>query len=423
MTAAALARARERLAAGDLAAAEAGLAAALRANPRDADLHYLHGVVAARRGESEQSIASFLAALAARPGMAPAWLALGHARMRRGDSAAAVEAYERAATLEPAAADAHFNLGIAHRRLDDLPAAARDFWRAWLRDPTMVDAARGCVGTLGRLARSGLPAPAQAPLALPPRPPAIGVVVCSIDEAKAARVHALYTRLLAGVPHEVLVLRDARSLAEAYNRGVAAVRGDIVVLSHDDIDLLAADFAARVARHLETFDVLGTIGGTLLTGPLPVWAGHPHLRGWIVHRAGPAAPWLVDGVDPRVVAGGMVVLDGVLLAGRREVFARVPFDSATFDGFHGYDIDWSYRVASAGYRLASAGDLRVVHASRGRFDATWERYAARFCAKHGLAPADPGPPPFYETALGSREEVGWLFDWLAGIAGEDGATT
>jgi hypothetical protein len=156
-----------------------------------------------------------------------------------------------------------------------------------------------------------------------------------------------------------------------------------------------------------------------MTGPVPIWAGHPHLRGWITHHPPGAKAWQVDLLHPLPLAGGVVILDGVLLAGRRDVFARVPFDAETFDGFHGYDVDWSYRAAQAGFRIAAAGDLRVIHASGGRYDATWERYAQRFCAKHAVGITPAAAPPFRTVTLNSAQEIGAFYDGLASMAEAD----
>jgi Glycosyltransferase like family len=109
---------------------------------------------------------------------------------------------------------------------------------------------------------------------------------------------------------------------------------DIVVLSHDDIDVLADDFAARLFDHLRSFDALGVIGSTRADGPAVGWSGHPHLRGWITHHSPNEAQWQVDVLDHRAVADNMTVLDGVFMAARREVLRAVPFDAALFDRFH-----------------------------------------------------------------------------------------
>src|SRR6185436_8223390 len=68
---------------------------------------------------------------------------------------------------------------------------------------------------------------------------AVSVVVCSIDDAKLSRMRASFTAALAGRDHEFVVIRDARSLAEAYTRALERCRHEIVVFSHDDVELVS----------------------------------------------------------------------------------------------------------------------------------------------------------------------------------------
>jgi hypothetical protein len=277
----------------------------------------------------------------------------------------------------------------------------------------LFDAAKQCVATLAQIVRDGATEAGGSTIALPTAPPSVSIVICSIDDHKLERIVALYRSLFAGVPHEIISIRDARSLAEAYNRAVAASGADIVVLSHDDVDVLAPDFAARLLRHLGSVDVVGVVGSTHVAGPAVGWSGHPHLRGWITHHAAGDAAWSVDVLDPRPVAHDLVLLDGVFLAARRDVFARLPFDADLFDGFHLYDVDWSFRAARSGLRLAAAGDLELVHASRGGYDDAWQRYADRFVAKHALAPAPPAPSSFFGASLDSAVQARAFFAELA----------
>ena len=88
----------------------------------------------------------------------------------------------------------------------------------------------------------------------------VSVVICSIEAGKFARVTANYSRLLAQQPFEIIGVHDARSLAEGYSRGIARSRGEILVLSHDDIRILTPDFAARLSTHLATYDLIGSAG-------------------------------------------------------------------------------------------------------------------------------------------------------------------
>jgi glycosyltransferase involved in cell wall biosynthesis len=74
----------------------------------------------------------------------------------------------------------------------------------------------------------------------------ISVVVCSITPAKLAAVKENLSRLLDAEAHEFIAIQDAKSLAEGYNRGVARSSGEILILCHDDIEILAPDFLERM---------------------------------------------------------------------------------------------------------------------------------------------------------------------------------
>jgi hypothetical protein len=64
----------------------------------------------------------------------------------------------------------------------------------------------------------------------------LSIVICSIDNAKFSTVVAMYERLLADVPHEIIRIPDARSMSEGYNRGIDRSSGDVLIVSHDDLE-------------------------------------------------------------------------------------------------------------------------------------------------------------------------------------------
>ncbi|HTS22022.1 MAG TPA: glycosyltransferase [Casimicrobiaceae bacterium] len=212
--------------------------------------------------------------------------------------------------------------------------------------------------------------------------PEFSVVVCSIDNAKLDAVSANYRRLLDGHSHEIVAIRDARSLAEGYNRGIARACGKYLILSHDDIEILTPDFARRVAAHLESFDVIGIAGTTRVVGGAWFLAGHPYDYQLVVSPTGRAGRFviIVRGSGPLVVPS-VQAIDGVFMAMRAEVAREVQFDPVTFDHFHLYDIDFSFRAYLRGYRLAVCRDIFLFHDSLGHFDAVWEEYRQRFESK------------------------------------------
>jgi len=211
----------------------------------------------------------------------------------------------------------------------------------------------------------------------------VSVVICSIDAAKFARVTDNYRKLFGTREFEIVGIHDARSLAEGYNRGIAQSRGEHVILSHDDIEILTPDFAQRLERHLAQFDLIGIAGATrVVTGKWEL-AGDPYAF-LLISSPRPGADGyltVLRGGGPLVVPG-IRVLDGVFMAMRRAVAVSTPFDDALFDHFHLYDLDFSLRAYQAGFRLAVCRDIAMIHQSHGSFDAVWEKYRRRFEAKH-----------------------------------------
>lgn len=217
----------------------------------------------------------------------------------------------------------------------------------------------------------------------PARPDSlVSVVVCSIDPGKYSRVEASYALAFGDVPWELVGIHDARSLAEGYARGLARSRGEVIVFSHDDIGILSADLGGALARALRVADVVGVVGTTRLCGPAYAWGGKAYTRGRIAEPANESGGLRLVVYNPAPgVTAGIEAIDGVFMAARRETVSGIGFDAGTFDGFHLYDIDFSFRAHRAGRRVAVTSEIVLRHDSTGGFDAGWEEHARRFLAK------------------------------------------
>lgn len=347
---------------------------------------------------------------------AAAALSEGNALRAAGRLPEAADAYRRAIALAPQQGAGYYNLGIALRQASELRAAALAFREAARRDPADFDAVQNAVDTVASAVRAGDP-----PLFARAAPPAdvdlegISIVVCSVDDARLAATRANFGAALEGVAHELVAIRDARSLAEGYNRGLAAARYPIAVLAHDDVELLSPRPFHAIARALRDHDLVGLAGSRRVTGPAVAWSGHPHLHGWIAYPAAQGWDATVFSLQAGIV-GGMQALDGMLIAGRRDAMRAVGFDAHTFDGFHFYDLDFCHRAHLAGLRLAVTTDVSAVHASEGRFDDDWRRYAERFRAKFPALAAPAGAHHSYGVRLDSREQVLRHYEELRGLA-------
>jgi GT2 family glycosyltransferase len=238
----------------------------------------------------------------------------------------------------------------------------------------------------------------------------ISVVICSIHPDKFAAVRETYARHMGATPYEIVGVHDAKSLCEGYNRGLRRARGDLCVFCHDDIEILSEDLGGTLEGHLATWDVIGVAGTTRM-----------HAMGWadsgIRYARGVVTQCVQGGYEikflgaPDMVNGSIQGMDGVFFAVRREVAQEVGFDEITFDGWHGYDTDFTFRCHLAGYRLAVCLDIRLIHFSEGTVDEDWLRYAERFREKHAAHLA-PEAAPWFEVRkrVQTREEILAAYD-------------
>ena len=93
---------------------------------------------------------------------------------------------------------------------------------------------------------------------------------------------------------------------------------------------------------------------------------------------------------------------------KRAAVEAVAFDEVTFDGFHGYDLDFSYAAHLAGFSVGISAEIAVIHASGGTFGDAWQRYANRFAEKHrDRLPAEvfPAKWSFARMPVESKEAI------------------
>jgi GT2 family glycosyltransferase len=137
---------------------------------------------------------------------------------------------------------------------------------------------------------------------------------------------------------------------------------------------------------MQHHDLVGVAGSTRLAGNAWLYADWTHVHGQIGMPGSGARQTIVTAFQMHGDATeGAQMLDGVMMAARRDLWQAQPFDQDTFDGWHLYDFDFSFSAHRAGRRVAVAHDLLVVHESTGNFGPAWQAYARKFIAKHGIA--------------------------------------
>lgn len=237
------------------------------------------------------------------------------------------------------------------------------------------------------------------------RRPEFSVIMCSPpqNEEKFKSVEHLYRTAFQGEDYEVIRISDAKSMAEGYIRGIEQSSGSIIVFSHDDAAPVRP-IGAKLRRHLRRVDIVGGAGSDRLDGPAWFTAGPPHVAGQVMNQM--VRPKLVDGLPvqnpdgthvgelffllsvygvPARLVENIQVIDGFWMAANREVLRPdlAWFDTDVCDGFHAYDIDFSFGAYLHGVRIGVATDLSLLHASSGGYgDPKWKPAADKLAKKY-----------------------------------------
>jgi hypothetical protein len=211
--------------------------------------------------------------------------------------------------------------------------------------------------------------------------PRFSIIICSHKPERAEFARAHFAALFARELHEIIMIADAKSLCEGYNRGFRQSSGQLIVFSHDDVEFVDAAVPARLAAHLDAFDVIGVAGTTMLVNGAWVTAGDPHTFALLAYPEANGRILVKACGRGELTIDRAQALDGCFIAAKRAVVEAIGFDEKTFDGFHLYDLDFSFRAYLAGFNVVVCRDLAPIHASKGNGDATLQRYADRFHEK------------------------------------------
>ena len=263
--------------------------------------------------------------------------------------------------------------------------AARAAHQALALRPTQFSSMGKLVATLATWCRhdgkSDRPTPPTIPLVASNR--LVSVITCSIDQRKETKAIASYQKALAGVRTEFITIGKVKSLSEGYNQGIDLSSGDIIIFSHDDVEVLSPFFAEWLLLHLTRFDLVGAAGTSRLVEGSWAASGWPWIHGMVVQPASDRPHYMVNifnthpGCTP-----GIQAMDGLFIAVNRRVVERIRFDATSFDGFHLYDLDFTFAAWRAGFELAVCNDFLFLHESSGNYDERWSFYRDRFMAKY-----------------------------------------
>ncbi|MEI6754748.1 MAG: glycosyltransferase [Paludibacter sp.] len=206
----------------------------------------------------------------------------------------------------------------------------------------------------------------------------LSIIICSRkpkpDELLSTNIEATV-----GVEFELIFIDNSdnkHSIYSAYNKGIEKSQFPFLCFVHDDVLFNTSGWGLKIVNHLmnETVGLVGLAGGdAMLRIPYDYGALNRSMNIIHVDKSGQKPTEYVR--MPSDFVGNsrpVVLLDGVLICGRKELFDKIQFDES-IGGFHGYDYDISIQSFVAGFTNLVMYDIEVEHYSKGRMDTVYFR--------------------------------------------------
>ncbi|MFM9911835.1 MAG: glycosyltransferase [Chitinophagaceae bacterium] len=219
----------------------------------------------------------------------------------------------------------------------------------------------------------------------------ISIIISSQSEEVLATVSENIADTI-NVPFEIIAIENKKGLigiCEAYNTGAVKATYDIFCFMHEDISIHTYNWGNILINHFknEAYGLIGIAGGDTKSLVPSSWASftHPSEVSIVQHfkyQSKPPEKVLRTGYpDDSSTLKPVACIDGVWICTRRSVYEQCKFDSITFPGFHGYDIDYSLQVARAGFKIGVVFDIDIHHYSEGSFKHVWMKNAMQVSEK------------------------------------------
>lgn len=212
----------------------------------------------------------------------------------------------------------------------------------------------------------------------------ISIIICSVNKNALKKAMNNVSATI-GVPFETIAIDNRNNscgICEAYNTGALRAKYDILCFMHEDVSFDTENWGQKVIDHLfnSSIGLIGLAGGDTKSYVPSSWASLISASeiSYVQHFKNPAIEpqkiYRTSSPENKSSIKQVACIDGFWMCTRKDVFAKYRFDSKTFKGFHGYDIDFSLRVGTE-YKVAVIFDVIVHHYSEGSFDKTWMKNA------------------------------------------------
>ena len=175
-------------------------------------------------------------------------------------------------------------------------------------------------------------------------------------------------------------------LCRVYNHYSAMASNEVICYLHEDIFFRTDNWGEKIVsfyRDNPDAGVVGFLGSQLKTkSPSAVGGNKKYEMGSLIQHSGSNR---IKSYMQRSGSGDfsrVVQIDGLCMFVRKSVWEKYPFDEASFDRFHLYDLDFTINIARH-YKNYVCHSVVAEHMSEGSHNDEWYHYTKVFQEKWG----------------------------------------
>lgn len=175
-----------------------------------------------------------------------------------------------------------------------------------------------------------------------------------------------------GFSYEIIAIENPglMGICEAYNKGAEKSLYSNLLFIHEDVLFTTQNWGEVLIRHLNELNCgcVGVAGNAIKTRfPIAWWDIKESKYTHIVQSTKSGTL-----IKKRLATNNndAVLLDGVFIGVKKEVWNKIKFNEGLLKNFHGYDIDFSIRV-SRYYNNYIINDIHLTHFSEGTPNKKW----------------------------------------------------
>ena len=205
----------------------------------------------------------------------------------------------------------------------------------------------------------------------------ISVIICSANTELLEQLKA-NIGVTIGVPFEIIAIDNniaKKSISAVYNEAAETAKFNCLCFLHEDIIIHTKGWGEKLFQLLadERIGLVGVSGAIYKSKYAGTWASCDKTlyRTHSIQRFKGLSEPVITSINPDNGAyAEVIVIDGVFMVTRKNVFDEIKFDEHYFTGFHAYDLDYSFQVG-ARYKVIVTFEILLEHFSAGQLNKQW----------------------------------------------------